>query len=257
MRGANHVKGQISAALALGGLLFFAAPPAARAATTYTSLLCGTGLANIPDASGSTPGSLSCVIPIFDPGTIGAGDQVTLSLIGLQHEAAADLEVTLTHFSDLAQTILFGLPQLAFSRIGKQSNDPLDFGYLPQFGDATGTGDNYHFNSSFAGDLWTTASFLSETQQILGEAQGEGQYWTTSAFSGSPNSFSSAFAGQLLAGYWRLDITDNAEGPTSGLAGSLSQFAITVDDPISAPEPAYGAVLALILSAGALVRRFR
>src|SRR4051794_17496736 len=118
----------ITLAIAVAGLMSMAAQ-----AAVYTSPVCGAGSANIPDASGATPGLLSCVLPIFDPGVIGSGDAVTLSLIGLQHEAAADLEVTLTHFSDPALTLILGAPQIVFSRIGKMSTDPSDFGYLPQF----------------------------------------------------------------------------------------------------------------------------
>ena len=182
-----------------------------------------------------------------------------MSLIGLQHEAAADLDVTITHFADFAQTLSLGGPQFAFSRIGKMSGDPNDFGYLPQFGDPLGTADNYHFNSAFAGDIWTTASTLGTSDFIPGEAQFSGLYWTTDPFSGVPNAFSSSFNGQAVAGFWRLDITDNAEGPTVGSTGSLLQFSLTFEDVNTtvAPEPSYGAALAILFTAGAVVRRFR
>jgi len=246
------------AAVAFAGALSLFTP-AAQGSTTYTSAVGGSGALNIPDAVGAVPGSLSCVIPIFDPGSIGAGNQVTLSLLGLQHEAAADLDVTITHYADLAQTIILGGPQFAFSRIGKASNDPNDFGYLPQFGDPAGTADNYSFNSGFLGDIWTTAFPLGSSEFIPGQAQFAGLYWTTDPFSGAPNAFSSSFGGQAVAGYWRLDITDNAEGPTVGSFGSLLQFQLTFEDVTTAtvPEPSYSAALVLLFTVGAIARRRR
>jgi uncharacterized repeat protein (TIGR01451 family) len=193
-------------------------------AGTYTSPVCGSGSNNIPDA-----GTLACALTVAGSGSIATGNALTLSLIGLQHEASGDLIVTLTHFTDSSQTSIYGSPQVVFSRIGKLSADPSDFGYSAQFGDPTGTADNYDFGSSFPGSLWATAALLGAANLIPGRAQGfVGGYAPTAAFSSAATNFSAMFAGQPVAGVWRLDVTDNAPGPTVGSSGSLLQWALNV-----------------------------
>ncbi len=118
------------------------------------------------------------------------------------------------YFAGVGLTVLYGSPQTTFSRIGKKSNDPLDFGYSALFGDATaGTRDNYDFNSTFSGDLWAEALSRGSSGFISGAATGSTGYWTTNGFSSAANSLSSAFASQSVAGYWVLNFTDNAPGP--------------------------------------------
>ena len=242
----------------LASLLFLAGMPASQASVTYTSGLCGSGFGNIPDydSVGSVPGSFACVIQVSDPGVISLSNLLTVSLIGLQHEASGDLIATLTHFADVGLTGLYGPAQTIFSRIGKTSNDPNDFGYAAMFGvSPTGAGDNYDFNSTFSGDLWTEALSQGSSGFISGVAAGSTGYWTTDGFSSAANSLSSAFALQPVAGYWVLNITDNAPGPF-GVPGSLSQWSFTLNDnPSSVPEPGTGLLLAAVLAAGLAIKQ--
>jgi hypothetical protein len=155
-----------------------------------------------------------------------------MSLLGLQHETSGDLIVTLTHFTDMSQTSMYGSPQSVFSRIGK-SSDPNDFGYLAQFGDPFGTGENYDFNTGFQQNLWSTAATLGAANPIPGRAQGSGSF-------NPATNFSAMFAAQPLAGVWRLDITDNAPGPTTGSTGSLLMWQLTVLNSTPGPSLSVG-----------------
>jgi hypothetical protein len=236
----------------LAALLLMAAQAQPVYADSFISSPCGQGYFNIPDAAtGGVPGVLSCPLVVAAPGTIGAGDAVTLSLLGLAHEASGDLVVTLTHF-DASGTTPYGSPQYVFYRIGKTSADPADYGYSAQFGSSPGTGDNYSFNSGFAGDLWGAASSLGSADFIPGSA-----YWTTGPYSGDATSFSSEFAGQPVAGSWLLEISDNAAGPSDpSTEGSLLEWQLTVET-TAVPEPGYGGMFAMALAAIAAWRRFR
>ena len=230
--------------------------------TTLLSPVCGAGTANIPDATvdggGATiPGTLSCGFKVTNmPGTVAAGNAVTVSLFGFRHEASGDLIVTLTHFTDETKTVTYGGTQTLFYRIGKLSSDPNDFGYEAQFGDLF-TGDNYSFNSGFTTNLWTTAAGLGPANLIPGVAAGFTTGYTThDAFSSAPNMFSTLFAGQMLNGYWQLDIFDNATGPSfPSIAGSLQQWQLDIDAIILVPEPASAGLMLLGLT-GALVGRY-
>jgi uncharacterized repeat protein (TIGR01451 family) len=212
--------------------LLLLAGSVAASANTYTSLVCGSGSNNIPDGAGA----LSCIIPVNDSGSIASGNSVTVSLLGLEHEASGDLVVTLTHFTDSSQTSMYGSPQYVFYRIGKTSADPNDFGYSAEFGDPNGTGDNYDFGSAFPGGLWATAASLGAANFIPGRAEGFANgYATTGQFSAAATTFSAMFAGQPLAGVWRLDIADVAPGPTIGSTGSLQQWQLAVTPAATPP----------------------
>jgi uncharacterized repeat protein (TIGR01451 family) len=211
--------------------LLLLAGSVAASANTYTSLVCGSGSNNIPDGTGM----LSCILTVNDAGSIASGNAVTVSLLGLQHEASGDLIVTLTHFTDSSQTSMYGSPQYVFYRIGKMSADPNDFGYSAEFGDPGGTGDNYDFGSAFPGGLWATAAALGAANFIPGRGQGFiNGYATTGQFSSAATTFSAMFAGQPLAGVWRLDIADVAAGPTLGSTGSLLQWQLAL---VNGPPP--------------------
>ena len=267
----NNFNSWLAGNAILGCLLLVTGTPAAWA-TTFGSDPCPNGgFNNIPDASydlglNVIPGSLSCSLTIATAGNVGLGNLVTVSLIGLFHEEASDLIVTLTHFADSSQSVIFGSTQTVFSRIGKMSGDPNDFGYfLPQFG-FFGSVDTYRFNSGLLSDpgnnLWATAAGLGSGDFIPGESAGSTGYWTTSAFSGAHNNFSAAFAGQTLAGYWLLNVTDNAPGPNyfglpNGTPGSLQQFELKFDTGTTIPEPGTGLMLAIAAIAGFEVRARR
>lgn len=235
-----------SSLIGVATLLTIAGIPSSAA--LFTSATCGAGF-NIPDG-----GTLTCDISIAGSGLIPTGNQISVSLIGFQHEASGDLTAFLTHLS-LDESVIYG-SQPIFYRIGKTSADPGDFGYAAQFGNVSGTGDNYRFRSSLPGDLWGTAAGLGAANYIPGEAAGSPGYWTTGLFNNAPTNFSFLFAGQPQSGIWRLTITDNEAGPTVGSTGSLLQWELTIDDVGSAvPEPHQGTALLLALAAGAVLRR--
>ena len=233
-------------------------------ATPIFSPTCGAGSNNIPDAvvdnvGITTPGVLSCGFVVNTPGVVAPGNAITVGLLGFIHEASGDLIVTLTHYTDASKTVIFGASQTLFYRIGKTSADPNDFGYSAQFGDLSG-GENYTFNSGFTTNLWTIASHLGSADFIPGAAAGFNSGYTTHGpFSGTPNTFSALFAGQPIGGYWELNITDNAAGPSApSVAGSLLQFSLDINSAMIVPEPGSWVLCALGLLGMALpgVKRY-
>ena len=222
---------------------------------------CGTGSLNIPDATvdsnGTTiPGVLVCRMVLNTPGSVASGNAITVGLLGFIHESSGDLIITLTHYTDASKTSIYGATQTLFYRIGKLSNDPTDFGYAAQFGDSAG-GENYKFNSGFATNLWIVASMLGSADFIPGAAAGfSGAYTTHGAFSSTPNNFSAQFSGQPIAGYWELNVTDNAPGPSQPpVDGSLLQFSLDIDNTVNVPEPGMGALSLLALISMPWLRR--
>lgn len=218
------------------------------ATTTYVSP-CGA----IPDATIGGPGVLNCSIHVTDLGMVPNGNVLTISLIGLQHEASGDLVATLTHYAEDQSTVI-GAVQYLFSRIGQSVSQP--FGSDAQFGDPlAGTGDNYLFNSTYSGDLWAVAALLGAAQAIPGLAQnGSGQYFPTGP-GGTPTALSSAFGAQPLAGYWQLSISDMAAGPGTGPAGNLTGFSLIFGADVPEPSTLWLAAVALALL-GIRARRF-
>ncbi len=241
-----------------GSTLLLVFSTAMFATQTYNSGTCGTGFNNIPDAiDNATPGQLACFLNITDVGLLSNSNLLTVSLIGFQHEASGDLIATLMHFTDATQTTMYGTVVTLFSRPGKLSSDPNDFGYSAPFGAPSG-GDNYDFNSTFTGDLWATAAALGAIDYIPGNSAGSTGYFTTSAFSSANNGFSTAFSGQPVAGYWVLLLTDNAPGPTVGSTGTLQQWALTVNGTVgSVPEPCTAWLLASALATCFAFRKLR
>jgi subtilisin-like proprotein convertase family protein len=190
----------------------------------------------IPDAdpSGSPPGVVTSDIVVSDPGLICSStlqpldcnetNFVTVTIGGLQHPFVGDLIATLTDVTP-------GISKDLFNRILKNPIDPSDFGCNCQF---NGTYSFSDPSSSFPGDIWTVASGLN-----AGDTLPFGNYWTTTAGSNTPTSFSAAFGGLPAAGTWRLTISDNSPDvpPDSGsfLSWTLS---LDVGSPTPIPEPA-------------------
>ena len=229
--------------------------------TPVLSPTCGTGSNNIPDATldggGNTiPGVLTCGIMLNASGMVSPGNAITVGLLGFIHEASGDLVITLTHYTDVSKTSIYGATRTLFNQIGKLSSDPNDFGYGAQFGDLFG-GDNYKFNSGFATNLWTVASLLGSADFIPGVAAGfSAGYTTHGAFSSTPNNFSAQFAGQPIAGYWELNVIDNSLGPSvPSVAGSLLQFSLDIDSTSNVPEAGSALLSLLGLASLALLRK--
>jgi Proprotein convertase P-domain len=188
----------------------------------------GTGGA-IPDAdpSGSPPGVFMSDIVLNDPGFVcsgalqpadcnGTNNYVTVTITGLQHTFAGDLIATLTN-------VTAGISQDIFNRIQKNPGDPNDFGCGCQFG------GNYSFSDQsalFSNDIWTAASGTADT--IPADS-----YWTTTAGSDTPTSFSAAFGALPAAGTWRLTISDNSPGDT----GSFLSWTLSLDVAGLTPVP--------------------
>lgn len=240
-------------------LIAFLLCPLCAIGTPALSATCGSGANNIPDATvdgtGTTiPSGFSCGLLLNAPGTVAAGNAITVGLLGFIHEASGDLIITLTHYSDVNKSSTYGATQTLFHRIGKLSTDPNDFGYSAQFGDLSG-GENYSFNSGAATNLWTTASMLGSADFIPGASAGfSGAYTTHGAFSSNPSNFSAQFTGQPIAGFWELYITDNAVGPSGpSVAGSLLQFSLDINSSTNVPEPGSGLLLMLGLTGLALL----
>jgi hypothetical protein len=200
----------------------------------------------IPDAdpSGSPPGVFTSDIVLNDPGLVcsgalqpadcnGTNNFVTVTITGLQHTFAGDLIATLTN-------VTAGISQDLFNRIQKNPNDPTDFGCGCQFG------GNYSFSDQsaiFPNDIWTAASGTADTIS-------SGSYWTTTAGSDTPTSFSAAFGGLPAAGTWRLTISDNSPGDI----GSFSQWTLSLVV-TSVPEPSFAIPSGLLVLGFVLFQR--
>jgi subtilisin-like proprotein convertase family protein len=209
----------------------------------------------IPDAdpSGSPPGVVTSDIVITDPGLIcsstlqpldcNEANFVTVTIGGLQHPFVGDLIATLTDVTP-------GISQDLFNRIVKNPIDPSDFGCNCEF---NGTYSFSDPSSSFPGDIWTVASGLN-----AGDTLPSGNYWTTTAGSNTPTSFSAAFGGLPAAGTWRLTISDNSPDvpPDSGsfLGWTLS---LDVADTTPVPEPSFATPAGLLGLAFVLFQRRR
>src|SRR6266481_4448919 len=140
----------------LGLVLALGGGTAAASTLVYTGL--GGDIA--PQNPDLSPGVSIFSIPVTDAFSLPTtGDNVTVTLTGLQHPFAGDLVVTLAlivNGSPVAEADLF-------NRVGKITNGPDDFGYLTQFGNPFTASGNYVFNSSFSGpsaDLVRTARSL-------------------------------------------------------------------------------------------------
>jgi hypothetical protein len=201
-------------------------------ATTLLFTGPGADIAGVNDDG--SPGITVLTIPVSDPRSLFAfGNNVTVSFTGLQHPFAGDLVFTLSLVVGGTDTASADV----FNRIGKLSADASDFGYLTQFGHASGMDSgNYVFNSGFTGpmaDLWGVAAPLGTSDSIP-----SGHYWPTTAFSNAVGNLSSAFNGLPIAGTWRLTISDYGPLTTEFTPGLLSwELAFNV---VSEPEPATG-----------------
>jgi len=144
------------------------------------------------------------------------GNAVTVALLGLQHEASA----TGCHADTLhgfQPDIHVWKPAI---RLPIGSGNERRFRTISIFGSVRRPqrhGENYDFGSAFPGSLWPRLppSVRRISFPVALKANMNG-YATTGSFSSASTNFSAMFAGQPLAGVWRLDVADVAPGPTIG-----------------------------------------
>jgi hypothetical protein len=209
-------------------LLLLAATAATSAGATLTYP--GTG-GLLPDSDGTLPGVFPSTITVTDAGTIlAAGNNVEVRLLGLQHSWAGDLVVFLT-FQGISADI--------FYRIGiVNAGDP---GFGSNFGDIAA---NYVFSAT-GGDLWAAAN-IPDSESIPGA-----NYFPVTA-GGAPSNLPAAFNGQPIAGVWTLTIQDESQGDEGSIVGW--ELVLTTEDPVSIPEPGYGALTGVVLALLAATR---
>jgi hypothetical protein len=196
----------------------------------------GQSVCDIQDATVG-PGVTISTLTINAPGLFLplSGDNLTITLLGLQHPELGDLTATLSHAITSADL---------FSRAGAVAPlDPNDPGFLADFG------GNYSFGS-FGSDLWATAAPLADTDILP-----EGAY-IAGTTNDTPSGLSSAFNGQPISGTWTLTIQDLVPGPDPFPNPQFTGWELTVSvAPV--PEPSYTAifgVLGLALCVGRAAR---
>jgi subtilisin-like proprotein convertase family protein len=190
------------------------------------------------DPSASTPSVLVSDIIITDEARL--VNDVTVTIVGLQHSFIGDLIATLS-FQPAGVLPPIVLTRSIFSRIG--AVNPGDFGSNANFD------GNYSFNSAFSNDIWTMAATLGDVDSLP-----FGNYWPGNGGTSDPNDMSSFFNGLPADGKWELTMSDNS----SGDVGSFLYWTLTLDVANTAtaevPEPAYF-LLTGIVAAALLVKR--
>lgn len=190
------------------------------------------------DPSTNTPGVLASDIIITDEPRL--VNDVTVTIIGLQHSFIGDLIATLS-FQPAGVVPPVVLTRSIFSRIG--AVNPGDPGSSANFD------GNYSFNSAFSNDIWAVAAAAGSVDTVAPD-----NYWSTTTGISAPNDMSSFFNGLPANGTWELTMSDNSEGDL----GSFLTWTLTLEvaDTPSAdvPEPSYF-VLTGIAAAGLMLKR--
>ena len=178
----------------------------------------GTGVGGpIPSAAFIASGVVTSDIVLTNSGVVAPGNAVTITLLGLQHDFAGDLRITLSYINAQGST-LQSVDLL--NRIGSSASNP--YGTSADFGNNQGVGDNYQFNSDYPGNIWTTAACSdppacttpygdADSLPGVSTTANNGQYFTSTS-GGLKTNLSYAFAGlSVSGGTWRLTITDAAD----------------------------------------------
>ena len=222
--------------------------PAVRATTfTYTGTGGDLNLATFDRTNAVVPGVTTFTISVPDLAFVDPGDSVTLSLAGLQYPFAGDLRVTLQK-SNVTGDV--------FNHIG--AFNPGDPGYATQLGNSISLcSGNYNFDSTYSGNLWTTAAGLGSADSIPC-----GNYFPTTAFSANNDNLSSGFAGLQINGAWTLAIYDDFPPFNGGIAAfvpGLSSWDLTIQaaSTSTTPEPATALLTVLFVLLIPIVRRRR
>jgi subtilisin-like proprotein convertase family protein len=169
-----------------------------------------------PNTTGATSGTLTSDIVIPNAGKVAAGNAITVNLLGLQHDWAGDLIVTLSYVDAQGHTVL---SRDLINRIGQSTGN---FGAAADFGTGNGTGDNYLFNTDYASNIWSNAGPLGDADAIPGQTNDvtNGGKYFSSTVAGVKTQLSYDFAGlDVSAGTWRLTIADAADPNTGSFVG--------------------------------------
>jgi subtilisin-like proprotein convertase family protein len=182
----------------------------------------GTGSGGpIPSGAFVTSGAVTSDIVLTDTGKVAAGNAVTVNLLGLQHDFAGDLRITLSYIDSTGATVQ---SVDLVNRVGASNANPS--GTAADFGNGQGSGDNYQFNSDYTGDIWAAAACsdppacttpFGDADSIPGVSTDtihNGQYFSSTT-GGAKTNLSYAFSGLNVNGTWRLTITDAAD-PNAG-----------------------------------------
>ena len=172
----------------------------------------------IPAGAFATSGVVTSAILLSNSGVVATGNAVTVNILGLQHDFAGDLQITLSYINSSGVTVQS--VDIA-NRIGVTSSNP--YGTAADFGNDQANGDNYQFNSDDPGNIWAVAACsdppacttpYGDADSIPGvstDTVNNGQYFTSTT-GGTKTNLSYAFAGlSVSCGTWRLTITDAAQ----------------------------------------------
>ena len=185
----------------------------------------GTG-GPIPNGAFATSGTVTSDIVLNSSGYVASGNAVTVTLLGLQHDFAGDLQINLSYIdsnNNTVQTVNI------LNRLGSSSSTP--YGTAADFGNHHLNGDNYQFNSDYAGNMWSTVACAdppacttpyADADSIPGvstDTVNDGQYFP-STVGGAKTNLSYAFSGlSVSGGTWRLTITDAADPNVGSYTG--------------------------------------
>jgi subtilisin-like proprotein convertase family protein len=195
------------------------------------------GGGHIPAGAFTTSGTVTSDIVLTDAGKVAAGNAVTVNLLGLQHDFAGDLRITLSYIDSNGATVQ---SVDVLNRIGATAANP--YGSAADFGDGQGSGDNYQFNTDYSGDIWATAACSNppacttpygDADPIPGVSTDtiyNGQYFSSTT-GGAKTNLSYAFSGLNVSGTWRLTITDAAD-PRAGSYIGWEILVTTVSQPV-------------------------
>jgi len=204
-------------------LTILAVPFLAFSGTTQGT---GTGGPIPAGAPATTSGTVTSDIALSAPGTVASGNAVTVTLLGLQHDFAGDLQINLSYISSSGITLQ---SVDIVNRIGTTTANP--YGTSADFGNNQGNGDNYIFNTDYSGNIWNVANCsdppvcttpYGDADSIPGvstDTINNGQYFTSTT-GGTKTNLSYAFAGiSVSGGTWRLTITDAADPNVGSFIG--------------------------------------
>ena len=196
---------------------------------------------SIPAGAFATSGTVTSDIVLTTSGRVASGNAVTVNLLGLQHDFAGDLQITLSYIDSNGNTVQ---SVDLVNRIGVTSGNP--YGTAADFGDNNGSGDNYQFNTDYTGNIWTVAACsdppacttpFGDADSIPGvstDTINNGQYFTSTT-GGAKTNLSYAFAGlSVSGGTWRLTITDRAD-PNVGSYIGWEIYVTTVPSVLGTP----------------------